>query len=271
MSQIVWVSRAKWGSSKATEDFIARRDSIPAEDLTSIQIHHTAAIDGDDSTPNRWDYEEAVAYIRRLQTSRPELGPLPYSENLAVSEDLSTVWLFEGRGILKRGAHTAEHNRDGVGWGIFGNFDKRDDPAALALIGALEWRTGKLREELLPNLGTQLNPKGWQAWGHRDSSPKSCPGNYLYPLLEGFEIGGDDMTPAEVASATWSAFLGGRVGSSNRKPAGQHLVEANLNARAARDAALAALQVSRQLAAGVTLTPEAIDAIVAEIEEAELS
>jgi hypothetical protein len=130
--------------------------------------------------------------MRSLQTARPELGPLPYSENLAVSEDLKTVWLFEGRGILKVGAHTAGHNYDGVGWGVFGNFDKPDGPAARVLVDAIQQRATELKGSLLPNLGSVGNPKGWVAWGHRDTSTKTCPGNYLYPLLATFDLE-DDM------------------------------------------------------------------------------
>jgi hypothetical protein len=190
--QIVYVSRAEWGATQATENFIRNRFSATPAEKTTIQVHHTAR--PDDGTPNRWDYPDAERYMRSLQTARPELGPLPYSMNLAVSEDAQTVWVFEGRGILKVGAHTAGHNRDGVGYGIFGNFDLRDDVAALVAIGAIEQDVVLRRGEGLLNLGEEKNPRGWNAWGHRDSSPKSCPGNHLYPLLANFSLDpGDDM------------------------------------------------------------------------------
>lgn len=186
--RIVWVPRSRWGSLASTEVFIERRVSDPAAAKTEIQVHHTAAVDDDDSTPNRWDYSEAAAYMRRLQWSRPDLGPLPYSECIAVAEGLEVVWLFEGRGILTRGAHTAHHNVPGVGWGVFGNFDRADAPAAGAALEALEWRARHLRATVVPNLGADPNPRGWVAWGHRDSSPKSCPGDSLYPLLADFTL-----------------------------------------------------------------------------------
>lgn len=191
--EIKFINRNAWGSTRTTEDFISKRMSDPVHAKTEIQVHHTAAVDGDDSTPNRWDYDEAVAYMRRLQWSRPDLGPLPYSENVAVSEDLETVWVFEGRGILKRGAHTKYHNWQGVGWGIFGNFDRRDDLAAQAAVVAIEYRVELLRHSLT-RLGSVPNPKGWNAWGHRDSSSKSCPGNFLYHLLADFDLEGGLMS-----------------------------------------------------------------------------
>ena len=198
MAQIIFVSRKEWGASSATETFIRNRYSASPREKTSIQVHHTAAIDTNDATPNRWDYEEAAAYMRRLQSSRPDLGPLPYSVNLAVNEDLSQVFVFQARGILKVGAHTANYNRSGVGFGVFGNFDKPDTQAAQVLVDAIEhichdFRYGGVWADrlveggaLLPNLGNLKNPKGWLAWGHRDSSAKTCPGHSLYPLLEHF-------------------------------------------------------------------------------------
>lgn len=199
MSELVFISRAGWGVSSATETFIRNRYSAAPREKTTIQVHHTAAIDTDDATPNRWDADEAAAYVRRLQHSRPDLGPLPYSVNLAVNEDLSKVFVFQARGILKVGAHTGGHNRDGVGFGILGNFDKPDTAAADVLVQAIEaichdFRYGgawadRLIEggSLLPYLGNVKNPRGWLAWGHRDSSTKTCPGHSLYPLLEHFD------------------------------------------------------------------------------------
>lgn len=199
MPSVIFVPRKEWGSSPSVEEFIRNRSRNRAVDVVSVQVHHTAAIDVDDNTPNRWDYDEAVAYMRKLQVSRPDLGPLPYNDNIAVSEDLQTVWLFEGRGPLVRGAHTAGHNTTGYGIGILGNFDKNDPEAAKVLLWAIERRVYDLRTKHgLVNLGSKKSPKGWNAWGHRDSSAKSCPGNHFYPLLAdfrlvGFEDEGDDM------------------------------------------------------------------------------
>src|SRR5690606_14699747 len=177
--------------------FIRNRYSASPREKTSIQVHHTAGTSSD-ATPNRWNLAEAAAYMRRLEWVRPDLGPLPSSVNLAVSEDLETVWVFQARGILKVGAHTGGHNRDGVGFGVLGNFDKPDTQAAQVLVDAIERICHDLRyggvwsDRLteggahLPNLGNLKNPKGWLAWGHRDSSAKSCPGHSLYPLLEHF-------------------------------------------------------------------------------------
>ncbi len=192
---IIWVPRTTWGATAATESFITNRRKVPAVDKTEIHVHHTAAVDADDSTPNRWDYDEAVAYMRKLQTARPDLGPLPYCDNVAVSEDLSTTWVFEGRGALTLGAHTAGHNWAGYGIGVFGNFDRADPAAAKVAVDAIEWRVAVLLPVLV-NLGSVKNPRGWNAWGHRDTSTKTCPGHSLYPLLADFNLE-DDMPLTE--------------------------------------------------------------------------
>lgn len=179
------VSRSEWGCSAETDRWCRDRVKVAPALKTEIHVHHTAAVDGNDQTPNRWTFEEAAAYMRSLEWARPDLGPLPYSENIAVAEDLSAVWVLEGRGILELGAHTGGHNIEGVGWGILGNFDLRDDDAAALAVEAIRTRARQLRADSgLINLGEDRNPRGWMAWGHRDTAAKSCPGKYLYPLLE---------------------------------------------------------------------------------------
>lgn len=190
--KVVYVPRHEWGASIDTEAHIGVRPNIDRKLRTNVQVHNTAAIDVTDTTKNRWSYANAVKYMRKLQTSRPDLGPLPYNFNPAVSEDLETVWMFQGRGADKRGAHTSSYNVSGIGYGILGNFDNRDDPAADALILAIERHATELRDNGMVNLTTLKNPKGWDAWGHRDTSTKSCPGNYLYPKLVGFGLGKEE-------------------------------------------------------------------------------
>jgi len=177
--RIVWfVTRSGWGCSAATEAFVAGRPIDPAAGKRELQVHHTGAID-DDDTPNRWIIADAAAYMRRLEVVRPDLGPLPYSLNGAVAED-GGLLLLEGRGSVTRGAHTAGHNVAGIGFGLLGNFDKDDAAAEAAdLVSFTLWW---LRRQGLPL--DRPNPRGWPVWGHRDTANKSCPGNHLYPLLQ---------------------------------------------------------------------------------------
>ncbi len=203
---VLWVDWDEIGIAQSYRDIIAARVSDPISGKTTVQVHHTAGIDDDDSTPNMWDLDEACAYMRKLQWSRPELGPLPYSENIAVSEDLNTVWILQGRGLSKRGAHTAGHNVDGVGWGYLANFDKTTPPRCLSVaLRALELRVSDLRNgKGFVNLGSEPSPNGWPVWGHRDTAAKSCPGNNFYPLLENFRLEVDmkNIVPEEFEVGT---------------------------------------------------------------------
>ncbi len=179
-----FVPRSEWGSSSETENYIAgRRQRNPAS-KTEVHIHHTAASDRDD-TPNLWSFDDAAAYMRRLQHVRPDLGPLPYSENVALSEDGRTVWFFEGRGLTVTGAHTGGHNIPGIGWGFLGNFNTPDGLQDLDLNGipALVARLSQLRSGDFIHLGDTKSPNGSDVWGHRDSKSTSCPGDHLYQRL----------------------------------------------------------------------------------------
>lgn len=201
--ELVYVPREQWGSSRETESYIAgRRVYLPA-DKQSVHVHHTAAIDVDDNTPNRWDKAEAIAYMKRLETVRPDLGPLPYSMNLAASEDLRTVWMFEGRGLLVSGAHTAGYNRPGVGYGILGNFDMGDVEAARVILFILTQHLRNLRHNQgFVNLGNLRPENGREVWGHQDSKDTRCPGKVVYGLLDQVQFveGGRTPLPHQVTS-----------------------------------------------------------------------
>lgn len=270
---IQYVSRAAWGSNSETENFIRNRLSADPDEKETIHAHHTARIDTLDETPNRWSYGAARGYMRQLQWVRPDLGSLPYSINLAASEDLETVWAFEGRGVLKVGAHTAGHNRRGLGLGCFGNFDRGDTDAAQVLVDAIETITRDLlhgRSDVpwldyyLPNLGSVKNPHGWDAWGHRDSSPKSCPGDHLYPLLEQFTLEDPMPSPKDWTPEDWAAVethvWDHRAGADNTKV--KHLLD-----RASRNAAEANRKVSEVLGDVTDLDDEDLDKIATAVAD----
>lgn len=183
---VTYVPRSEWGATTETEAYIAGRPQLSAVSRTGAYLHHTAAMDSDD-TPNEWSYAAAVAYMRRLQWVRPDLGPLPYPFNVAASEDGRTVWLFEGRGLSAKPAHEDDLGANwwALAWGAFGNFDVVTvEPVRRRILEAVRWHAWSLRSSGgFTNLGNRKNPNGWDLWGHRDSSPKTCPGSGLYSLL----------------------------------------------------------------------------------------
>jgi len=202
--KIEYLTRRQWGAAPAIDDYLTNRRYKRLPDIVEcVQVHHTASIDNDDSTPNRWDYDEALRYTRALQWARPDLIPMPYNETVAVSEDLQTAWIFEGCGLDTVGAHTRGHNRHGYGISVYGNFDRADDPARDALLSVIEQRIRSLRRSTFPNLGLEPNPQGWDVWGHRDSAAKSCPGNTLYMSLERVTFKEEDDDMATIPQPSW--------------------------------------------------------------------
>lgn len=183
--QTEFLTREQWG---ARTDLPRLGYHVPASRRTELHVHHTASVDANDTTPNRWSRTEAIGYMRRLQTARPDLGlDIPYNRVFFVLEDL-TVLICEGRGEWRTGAHTAGHNTAGFGWSVGGNFDQTDTEARIAFLSAVENEARFQKANGFPNLCTVKSPKGWDVWGHRDTAPKSCPGNTLYPSLAAIKI-----------------------------------------------------------------------------------
>jgi hypothetical protein len=182
---VEYLTRSQWG---ARTDLPRLGYFVPANRRTELHIHHAASVDGNDATPNRWSRTEAVGYMRRLQTARPDLGlDIPYNRVHFVLEDLS-VLICEGRGEMRTGAHTAGHNTAGFGWSVGGNFDVADHKAHEAFLTVVENEARYLRGNGFPNLCSVKSPRGWDMWGHRDTAPKSCPGNTLYWNLAPLEV-----------------------------------------------------------------------------------
>lgn len=174
----LYLSRADWG---ANTELPRLGHSVTADKRTELHVHHTAAVDASDQTKNRWSLENAIKYMRRLQTVRPDLGlDVPYTEVFFVLENLD-VAVMEGRGLWRTGAHTKDHNTAGFGWSAAGNFDLNDPEGIDALIGAMDNRVRWLRDtsRQFPNLGSS-HPDGRLAFGHRDTKTTACPGSHLF-------------------------------------------------------------------------------------------
>lgn len=201
--RVRYVTRAEWGASAATEAFIRDRWRVPPDEKTSAHVHHTAAIDTD-GTPNTWALADAAAYMRKLETVRPDLGPLPYNENWALGEDADTVYVLQGRGLEWVGAHASGWNRTGIGFGWLGNFnDHLTDRMADQATAFMQARLTRIRHHLgYSRLGDVTNPHDWQVFGHRDTAAKDCPGHLMYPLLARLDYTGDaDMPDPRITDA----------------------------------------------------------------------
>ncbi len=182
---IRYLTRTEWG---ANTQLPRLGYTVPTNRRTEIWVHHTAAIDSSDTTPNRWGLADAIKYMRRLQTVRPDLGlDVPYTETYADLED-GTVAVFEGRGLSRTGAHTKNHNTAGFGLSGMGNFQLSGSaPAAATVATAMTARVGWLKHEGGYDGLTKVG-------GHRDLKATTCPGNNLYNHIGAIaEALGDDM------------------------------------------------------------------------------
>jgi hypothetical protein len=171
---------------------------VPKGRRTHIIQHHTVGVDSD-ATKNLWtDVAEVRQQMRRLQTIRPDLGDdIPYSFVLFGMEN-GDLYVCEGRGEDRTGAHTHGHNTEGIGGAWHGNFEaflfaRRFIAPASRFFGWLKNERGMV------NLGT-VHPAGRETYGHRDFRDPNdrrtwtaCPGLHLYNEIGDFTIEEDDM------------------------------------------------------------------------------
>ena len=157
-------------------------------------IHHTVRIDSD-ATRSVWETEKEIfAEMRKIQTCRPDLGlDVPYNF-VAFMTSLTPggLYICEGRGEDRSGAHTVGHNTAAIAVSFAGDF--HNGPIAAGEIEArmplLSNFLGWLRHDPshpsygsfdpMTKLETKKPPKpGRKVWFHRDVKNTDCPGKLL--------------------------------------------------------------------------------------------
>ena len=192
--KVVYLSRAGWGASSV---YPRRGYIVPKGRRTHLIQHHIVAVDND-ATRNIWETEaEVKQMMRRLQTIRPDLGlDVPYNYVFFGMAN-GDLYVCEGRGEDRTGAHTKGHNTEGIGCAWAGNFEdfpfaRRYIRPASAFFGWLKYERG------MANLGT-VHPPDRDTFGHRDFATTACPGGHLYTQIRSFtfyrEEDDDDMKP----------------------------------------------------------------------------
>ncbi len=180
---IVWIERLQWGAGPVTLGVAA-----PHEQFRRLTIHHTVA------PCYGTDVATVVAYMKRLQTSRPDLGlEVPYSFVVFEGPTPEDAYIAVGRGWCRTGAHTAGYNSTTYGVALAGDYtDRAPSPGQLAAI----------RE-----IGRHITDPE-PTWGHRDSYATACPGDSAYPLLDQlqppFDIEEDMALSADDIERIWS-------------------------------------------------------------------
>jgi len=188
-SRVRYVDHTGWGASPG---FPRLGFHVPRRARTHVIIHHTVVVDPD-ATPNLWDTENTVfGRMVQLQTIRPDLGlDVPYNFVIFLMDgNPASIYVCEGRGEDRAGAHTKGHNTLGIGIALEGNFELAFDigpfvPLISRFLGWLKYDPngpGYGPYQPMENLG-QLAPAGRQVFGHRDFAATACPGNSVYTAL----------------------------------------------------------------------------------------
>ena len=205
-SNLVYLSRSAWGADAGLPRL---GYLVPKGRRTHLIQHHTVGED-DDDTPTLWETEAEVKQeMRRLQTIRwnpgqpDDLGAdVPYNFVFFCMKN-GDLYVCEGRGEDRTGAHTAGHNTEGIGCAWHANFHRY--PFARRYIQPASWLFGWLKNERgMVNLGT-VKPAGRDTFGHKDFKNTACPGQHLYDEIGEFTIGGDEMP--YLAQETGSDFI----------------------------------------------------------------
>lgn len=188
---LTFADRSAWG---ANSKYPRLGHRVPRAQRTHIIIHHTVMPDPD-ATKNLWETEQEVfQMMRRLQTIRSDLGlDVPYNFVAFLMNTLvPSLYICEGRGEDRTGAHTKGHNTAGIGVAFAGNFHDFDVnvggyvPLFSIFLGWLRFNPNHSSYggpyAPLVNLGS-LAPFGRTVFAHRDFKATACPGRVIRPFL----------------------------------------------------------------------------------------
>ncbi len=194
---VAYLDRQEWGADPRYPRLGAK---VPREDRTEVIIHHTVMADAD-VTANLWETEaEVCSQMRKLQTSRQDdLGAdVPYNFVIfLLRTNPPSLYICEGRGEDRAGAHTEGHNTSGIGIAFMGDFENQ--PVAVRpYVPLINKFLGWLKYDPngpgyggpyppLKNLG-QKHPEGRKVWAHRDFKATACPGQFLLEVLSEFDF-----------------------------------------------------------------------------------
>ncbi|CAD5114065.1 DgyrCDS3214 [Dimorphilus gyrociliatus] len=84
---------------------------------------------------------------------------------------------YEGRGWSTVGAHTGCHNRRSIAFSAMGNFET-SSPPQIILTAIQNLARCAVSRGILSS--------GYELFGHRDAMSTSCPGRYLYSVIQGW-------------------------------------------------------------------------------------
>lgn len=130
---------------------------------------HTIAVEY-----TKTSFDDSVKHLRAIENYHHDVNKW---SGIGYSWIIDTQGrIFEGRGSRVSGAHTQGHNSTAYGVAFFGHGDKQ-----AATNEQVEAFKALLRYLVLD---LKVLKENYIVRGHREVSPKSCPGNLIWPLVQ---------------------------------------------------------------------------------------
>jgi flagellar hook assembly protein FlgD len=213
------VSRTAWGGN----ELLRRNQPRYAPAVRLVIVHHTA-------TPNSYTPEQAAAIVRGIDVYHVKAnGWNDIGYNFLIDR---YGQVYEGRygGITRNviGAHALGFNTGSVGIALIGNFMTAKPPsvAVHSLERLIAWRLDLAHVDPVSTLTyVSGGSERWRAGtrvklravsGHRDSGSTSCPGNYLYPLLNQIALAAEQTGLPKLYAPVVRGKIGGPLTFSAR-------------------------------------------------------
>jgi N-acetylmuramoyl-L-alanine amidase/FlgD Ig-like domain len=213
------VSRTAWGG----DELLRRSHPLYASSVRLVIVHHTA-------TPNTYSPDQAAAIVRGIDVYHVKAnGWNDIGYNFLIDQ---YGQVYEGRygGTTRNviGAHALGFNSGSVGIALIGNFMtvKPTRAAVRSLERLIAWRLDLAHVDPGSTLTyVSGGSERWQAGakvklravsGHRDTGSTSCPGSYLYPLLNSIAAAAEQTGLPKLYAPIVQGRLGGPVTFSAR-------------------------------------------------------
>ena len=173
---------------------------------TEVDLHHSVAVDNDD-TPEIWEtLDEIKAKSRAMQVVRPDLGSdWPYNHGLYLMPN-GVICIVEGRGYNRTGAHTRGHNTEGWGFVFMGNFEAAPFVNIDPWMPAINRYLAHVKRTELPNL---IEIKTHREIERERGRNTVCPGRDVTSRMHQFSLEDDmELLKQLERNANYAAVLG---------------------------------------------------------------
>ena len=197
LTNVLYLTRADWGAdqSLARRGYTTDRNGVDIYLLkTEVDLHHSVAVDNDD-TPDIWEtLDEIKAKSRAMQVVRPDLGSdWPYNHGLYLMPN-GVICVVEGRGYNRTGAHTRGYNTIGWGFVFMGNFEAAPFVNIDPWMPAINRYLAHVKRTELPNLAEIKTHREIERERGRNTV---CPGRDVTSRMHQFSLEDDMATEQE--------------------------------------------------------------------------